>query len=450
MKLFRNLGLKLVSVVVAVILWFVIMSFADPSSSKVISFIPISLVNDNLITDSGSVYSVDGSLYASVRVTGTTSVLNQISAADFSAVADVASMYDLTGQVPVVVTCSSNLIEAEQIEPLTRSVRLNIETIMSRRFPITVETVGKIMDGFLMGQTTVSPTSVVVSAPESVIAKIDHAGVSINISNLSEPAEYVSEIILYNDAGEELNPSSMTPYYRITSETATVTAEVFSVKTLPIIYSVQNQSGVASGFRFTGAELSKTGIQVQGLKSRLAELTGIVIPDGRLDVAGAAGDIQIDLNIAGYLPDTVKLTDPEDQILHIVLHVEQLVTDVYDVINQIELYGIDRSLEYHKLDSYARLWFRALKEDFNHFSVSMIHATVDVSDLGPGTYDLPVSVRVDDDVFERINELTIRLEIVDPGASQQPVEQPPEELLPPEQPGGTGEEPVQGPEPPAE
>ena len=61
-RLTANWGLKLVSLIFAVIVWFFVTNIDDPITSVRYTNIPVTLKNTNLITDQGQVYTIlDGS-----------------------------------------------------------------------------------------------------------------------------------------------------------------------------------------------------------------------------------------------------------------------------------------------------------------------------------------------------------------------------------------------------
>ncbi len=411
-KLFQNIPLKIVSVLVAVILWFVIMSFADPSTTRTINYIPVSLINDQIIADGGKAYTVDGNLYASVHVTGKNSIVTKLTASDFTAVADISKMYDLTGQVPVEIICHRSDVTASQLEPVTRSIHIVTEDIRTKQFTVEVDVEGKLADGLQLGSISLNPNRVIVRAQGSVMDKIARAAVGININGISEPTSFETDIVLYDAEGQPLNFSSEKNFSQ-NVQTVTVKTEVFSVKTLPIVYTVQNQNLVEEGFRFTGAELSVSAVQVSGLKSRLAELSQIVIPEGRLDVKGADADRSVTISLISLLPDAITIVNKSDEILTVTLKVEQLKTQTYDLINQIQIINRDPNYEYTVTDKRLTVFFRALKEDFNHFSVDQVTVTLDAAALNPGTHYVPLKITVADSVFEVVNMPSVSVKVTD-------------------------------------
>ena len=64
-------------------------------------------------------------------------------------------------------------------------------------------------------------------------------------------------------------------------------------------------------FRSEGLECSPSTITVKGSKEVLSTLTEIVVPGSEVDISEAKEDIKKVVNISQYLPDGVKLLDPE-------------------------------------------------------------------------------------------------------------------------------------------
>ena len=79
----NNLGLKLLSVVSAFMLWLIVLDQVDPVTYESFSPIQVTMLNENVVTDQGLVYQVqDNSDVISVRVRAKTSVLRQLSSSD--------------------------------------------------------------------------------------------------------------------------------------------------------------------------------------------------------------------------------------------------------------------------------------------------------------------------------------------------------------------------------
>ena len=70
-KLFANWGIKLISLLVAFSLWFVVVFFEDPPQEETFVNIPVQFVNTERLTDEGLVYEVLDNTDVVKRVTVT-------------------------------------------------------------------------------------------------------------------------------------------------------------------------------------------------------------------------------------------------------------------------------------------------------------------------------------------------------------------------------------------
>ena len=112
-KLTNNVGLKILSILFAFLLWLVVVSVDDPVTTKPFSSIPVELINTQAVTGQGSVYEVlDNSDMASIHVTAKRSVLDSLSRDNFKATADMTRMDG--NLVPIEVKAKSAQAKSAQ------------------------------------------------------------------------------------------------------------------------------------------------------------------------------------------------------------------------------------------------------------------------------------------------------------------------------------------------
>ena len=93
-RLTRNIGLKLASVFLAVVLWLVVNAINNPTVPQGYYNIPVKLLNTDLISKSGQVYEVMD-VISSVTVRAPRSVINQLKEENIIATADVNDISSL-------------------------------------------------------------------------------------------------------------------------------------------------------------------------------------------------------------------------------------------------------------------------------------------------------------------------------------------------------------------
>ena len=120
----NNLGLKLLSVIGAIMLWLIVMNIDDPYTYRDFSPIQVTMLNENVVTDQGKVYKIeDGSDVISIRVWGKKSVLRELDITDFTATADMQKNIKYNDLVGIEVTCSNKNIRSADINLSRENVR---------------------------------------------------------------------------------------------------------------------------------------------------------------------------------------------------------------------------------------------------------------------------------------------------------------------------------------
>ena len=152
----NNLGLKLLSIIAAVMLWLIIVSVDDPVIYQEFSGIRVTMLNEDAVTDKDKVYRIeDNSDIISIRVQARRSVLEKLSSEDFTATADMEKNIKLDNLVGIEVSCNNRNIRTSDIRDITKSrenVVIRIEDASSEQFNVVVNQIGQEGDGYLVGK----------------------------------------------------------------------------------------------------------------------------------------------------------------------------------------------------------------------------------------------------------------------------------------------------------
>jgi YbbR domain-containing protein len=165
---FRHLGLKFLSVTVALGLWFTVAG--EPTVERSLR-IPLELRNrpERLELVEGPPGTVE------VRVRGTSGLLSQLSQGDVVAMIDLSlakaghRFFHLT-RTQVRVPSG---IEVVDVTPGTISLRF--EPLQSRKVPVVPLIEGDPAPGYVAGKVTVDPTMAEVAGPESALQRLKEA-----------------------------------------------------------------------------------------------------------------------------------------------------------------------------------------------------------------------------------------------------------------------------------
>ena len=92
-RLTNNWGLKVLAFLIAVFMWLIVVNIDDPITDKIYTGIPVSVINEDVVTDNNRTYQiVDDTQTVNVVVSAKRSVLSKIKSDDISATADMKEL----------------------------------------------------------------------------------------------------------------------------------------------------------------------------------------------------------------------------------------------------------------------------------------------------------------------------------------------------------------------
>ena len=103
-NIFKNMWLKIISVVVAVLIWITLANIYDGEVSVTLNNVSVQLTNINSVTDKGYSYEILNGGKISVNITGPKSKVSNIKANDIVATADLSDLNMFTNSVDIDVS----------------------------------------------------------------------------------------------------------------------------------------------------------------------------------------------------------------------------------------------------------------------------------------------------------------------------------------------------------
>lgn len=323
-KLTHNLGLKLASVFFAVVLWMVVTSINNPTTSGTHYNIPVTLLNAELITDSGQVYEVidNTDVVGRVVIRAPRSVLAEIKDENIIATADVNELSSLD---TITIKLSVNNVSSKDIASITGSIdtlKLNIENKKSKALALKATTSGQVQDGYLVGEITPDQNMVRISGPQSVIDQIVKASVDVNVTGMTSDIVTNADIVFYDAEDNVIEDTSS-----ITQNIKSVGMKVsiWQTAAVPVNYNVSGKA--ASGYSATG-EIAGNGetIKIAGKSNTIRNITSIEVPAEVLDITDQTEDYVAEIDIRQYLPDGVFLANSDDALRTVTVYIEPEVS----------------------------------------------------------------------------------------------------------------------------
>ncbi len=430
-RLFNNIGLKILSILIAVAMWLLVTNNDDPIKRQQFANIPVTLTHTNLITDNGEVYTVldNTDVVPSVIVYAKRSVIEALDRENIVATADVKDITSLgTVEIHYYSTKSNN--EIESIDGSIENVRLQVEPRRTKVLSLRYQTTGTPADGFDVSQISLDQNQLRVSGPESIVEDISSASVSVDISGATGTISTYSDVRLYEADGGELDTSRLT----MNTSSVRVTVTILPVRTVPVQFQVSG-APAAGYLRSDYVSVDPQTIDIMGRSTALSGIDRILIPADEIDISGATEDFTKDVDITAYLPENVSLSSDEfDGMVTVTVGIEaaqnvSLEADISSIVISgvpegytAQLVSVtDGSVTLSNTTTgIIRYELSGLEQDVSSVRPADLAAQIDVSQLTAGkaqgsldgVYTAPVSVTLPEGVSMR-NTVTAQVELVE-------------------------------------
>ena len=387
-SLFNHLGLKILSILLAVIIWMIIMNVDDYSVTKTVRDIPVEETNGSSIENLGKVYNVVSGNTVDVVFKGPRSLVDPLTAADFTAVADLSEL-SITNTVQIKVKVNNSQISGRlQINPVDATMNLDIEDVISKELPVKALTKGSVANNYAMGTSKVTPNIVRVTGPESMINKITEIRAEVDVSGMYSAFRKTVIPVCADAYGETVTGKDLI----LNVETVTVDAEIQPTKEIPI--KLNTTGAPASGYTVTSINYNPQTVVVAGAEKELEKINALYISG--LSVAGLNTKKEYDLKISDYLPDTLFLAGTDDH-LAVAIDFEKLQqAELPLTAEDIEIVGKDEEKYEYTLTPGAGFKARCtgLLSDLDGVTKEALQLKIDVTGLEAGEYEPKVSYAV--------------------------------------------------------
>ncbi|WP_029231862.1 CdaR family protein [Butyrivibrio sp. VCB2006] len=410
-RITANWGLKLASLIFAVIVWFLVTNINDPIISVRYTNIPVTIKNGNVITDKGQVYTVlDGSdTISSVTIYAPRAVIDSLSQSNIVATADISNLSSLN-TVSIDVVTNKYYDKIEKIIPSSDVVKLNVERKASKSLALTATTSGTLSDGYIIGDVTTEQNMVRISGPESFINSVSKASVDVDVTGFTSNIGTDADIVLYDADGNPLDTSQAGVSMNI--KTVRVNIQILETKYIPVKYNVTGEP--ASGYALTGQiDSTPSEVLVAGRSSVISGLSVLTVDDDSLDVSGYTGNLTTTIDLSKSLPTGVSFGDSDfNGTASVVVYIGTVVEETFEIsVNNISVEGEVEGYEIYVDDSeydQVSLTLQGLRSNINAINPENITGTTKVSDilsfnelteLTPGTYTAPIAWNIPDGVY---------------------------------------------------
>ena len=417
-RLKNNWTLKLASVAIAFLIWLVVGNINDPIIQKVYSNVKVNITNGSYIESRGMTYRLDSN-YQTVSVTlrGNSSKVTKRND-DIVVEADLTQIVDMDStpvMVPVTVKCKDISAENITVSPIT--IPIEIEERETKDFMIAVNYGDSVPGaGYEVGKIYANPEKISVSGPESIIDKIDRVVANVSVEGMTVNSSKKANLIIY-DKNQEIMSDKEMQYltFDIGDSKVDVYVELWSTVS-GVTFTCDPKGTPANGYAVSKIVTTPSEISLAGTEEALETLkkngNQIEIPSRLVDIGNARETVECKIDLAEILPSGTKTVSNQAESIIVEVGILPLGSKQISLPTQnIQALNLTGELQTVFTDTALTVTVRGKEEDLKNVTAASIKASIDCSGLDEGTYNLPVTITLPNNIT-LLSEITANVQLV--------------------------------------
>lgn len=383
-RLTRNLGLKLLSLVMAFFLWVVIINSQDPLTTVKFENIPVTIMNEDSLTEKDKIPEIVEGDKVTVVLEARRTIIDKLTEQDVVAVADFSKV-SVTDAVPIEVSVNGYTDrEVEIVRGLNQVMKLRLEDMESKDFRIKLATVGTPADGYVVGDMVASPNMVTITGSKTQVSKIKEVVLFVDVEGLSEEKKFTGQPVVYDRNGDEISTTKITQ----STKTASVTVPVLKTRTIGVrVFATGTE---VDGYEVTSISYQPETVLVAGTIGDLDRLGYII--NAYCDITGKTGTVEENIDLSTLWDSSLtSLRLVEEETLAVTIQVTEYEEKELLLSGEdIKMKGLPEGLE-ASIESVSSniLKIKGKKVRLTMTTIARLAPYIDLSECAePGTYTL--------------------------------------------------------------
>lgn len=259
--LFSDSALKIISVIVAIVLWMYVMSEQNPHVTYVIRDVPVKLINldrDRLALEDESEFFVN------VKINGRRSIVTEVKQKDIKAEVDLRGRMEGENLVPIKVSVPQNI---EMIDFYPKEILISLDAIVEEQMSVSVNIKGEPQEGFAVGEPVVKPEAIFVRGPRSKVDAVKRIVAQVDVSDKNSNIVNTVPLKALDSKGNVQKGVTIWP------KTVEVSVSIVPINNVAIIPNIIGNP--SPGFTIKDVKLETSNIPITGDSETLRSVNNI-------------------------------------------------------------------------------------------------------------------------------------------------------------------------------
>lgn len=372
----HNIVWKVLSLVFAIVLWFLVNNIQDPVDTKRINDIKVNILHVDEIENKKKHINYGEVKVVSVFLRGRRKVLNKLNKDNINAYADMREI-SLTEVIPI------HIDEPEGVELLNKSpssIKVTLENVITMQKDVQIVYSGTPAEGYERGEATLQPNKIEVTGPESFIRKIDAVMVEPNISGATKNVELSTEAKVVDDKRNEITGIDKS------QNKVKIQIPIYRVKEVSV--KAVSTGQVDAKYKFKGLEITPQKVTIVGPANKIDAINSIDLPP--VSISSFTKTEIKKYKLTDLLPNDVKAKNLEE--IELKINIESKVEKELKIpVGELSVTNIPKDLRFKYIsEDDIVINVRGLKDDIDKVTVDKINAFLNLKDLEKGEQEVEV------------------------------------------------------------
>lgn len=394
-----NLYWKALSVLMAVVLWFIVMNINNPTEIKTFT-LNVSLVNEEKLLENNIIVLNMQELQnqkAEIKIKGSRTTLDElnkkINKENIKLIIDLEqfSTYKI-GEEPLETTVNlkpdmpnisypNNNFEIVSFSPVTANVYLDKVVTVDK--PIKTKVLGKVKDGYIASNPELETQSIAITGAKSIVDSIEGVYAEVDLNNQTSNIDTEVEPVAYDKDGKKVEG--------IIYSTDKINVKVpITLQGTIRILSPNLVGAMPNGYMVSNVYYEPKTIEVVGSSKNIKDLTSITLPD--IDISKLEKSITYTYDISPILEENNLVLKNGSSNIQISIDIIKSEEKTFHIpTKNITINGYNEEFLVDMPDSFS-VNLIGKPEDFKNIDENMLKASINISNLSEGIHSVKVDM----------------------------------------------------------
>lgn len=339
----KDITIRILSVMLALLLWFYVITEQNPEITKDIT-IPVRLINTVFLEKSSMVMANDPNTFKlTLKLKGKKDVLDKLNETTVDAIADMEG-HRLKGENFLKININGIPEDVNILAKSPESLKVLLEPKVSVQKSVQINIMGNPSHGLAAMTPLIAPNDVVITGAESSINKISNVRVDVDIASVNAEVKKVLPVRVLDENGKDIQNVALEP------SNVEVSIPIENTKRAGIEMDLSGQP--AAGYVVSNISVFPEEILVTGKQQSLEGINSLKTE--KIDITEGMADVSKEVSL--MIPDGIELVNTNEKVT-IFVNIEKITTsDMF--IENIEYVNMAEGLELDSIQNGMRVSLR--------------------------------------------------------------------------------------------